>query len=550
MNVMNIIEQLQTAFHTYLISTYSLSELPSGSELILNTDPTKQQFGDLASTIALSLSKQLKQQPRLLAQEIADNFTHPTIERSEVAGPGFLNLFLTRAAFNQLAQELWVQGDAFHLMDKYQQKNYNIEFVSANPTGPLHLGHGRGGIIGDVLGNVLRMVGQKATKEFYINDAGAQIVRLGESLYIRCQQQLGIDSSLPEDGYQGDYLIALAQKAVALYGQDLLHKPIPFFSEYAKNELLAHIKHTLLTYGIVFDTWFSERQLHETGAIAQALELLNSKGYLYEQDGALWFKSTLFNDDKDRVVRKKTGELTYVAADIAYVQNKLARGYDKLIFVLGQDHHSYVTRLKGIMQALGHNANDLEVILYQLVTLKESGAVLRMSKRAGRMITLEDVIDTVGTDVARFFYLHRKADAHLEFDIELALQHTQENPVYYLQYAYVRLSSIVEKAEMLNLPALDKDDIHALGVPEQLLIKKMAALKHLLQSVSTTYQTHLLTYYALELATLFHKYYQDHRVIDDKNKELTKARLFLIALLRDTFDRCMRLMGISRPEKM
>lgn len=549
---MNIIEHIRSAFRLYLTAEFQQTLSDEHTTLMLNDDPAKQQFGDLTSTAALALAKQLKRAPRDIAQTIATNFHHEALERAELAGPGFVNFFLTKKAYQELAIQLWQQGDQFVANDSEQKhSNYNVEFVSANPTGPLHLGHGRGGIIGDVFGNIVRMLGHQATKEFYINDAGSQIQRLGESFKIRCQQQLGHDIAVPEDGYHGEYLVELAKQAVQEFGPGLLAKPTEFLATYAKNKLLEHIKTVLTSYGIVFDVWFSEQTLHESGAITQALKLLDQKGFLYEKEGALWFTSTRFGDDKDRVVRKTTGELTYVAADIAYMQNKLARSYDKLIFVLGQDHHSYVTRLKGIMQALGHDPEQLHVILYQLVTLKESGTVLRMSKRAGRMITLEDVIAAVGTDVARFFYLHRKADAHLEFDIDLALQHTQENPVYYLQYAFVRMGSILEKASSYQeLTAINAADAEAFTQHEYLLLKKMAALKDLLRSITSTYQTHLLTYYLLDLAALFHKYYQDHRVIDIEARELSRARLLLIILLRQTFDRCLRLMGINRPEKM
>lgn len=549
---MNVIEHIKKTLYRHISTLYTECSLPSTIDCVINSDPTKQQFGDLSCNAALVLAKHLGRPPRDIAQHIAHTFHHLAIEHTDIAGPGFINFFLNKDAYITIAKEIYQQGDTFFVLEaRHKKLRYNLEFVSANPTGPLHLGHGRGGIIGDVLGNVLRMLGHEATKEFYINDAGAQIQRLGQSFFIRCQQQIGIDVSLPEDSYHGDYLVGLAQQAVQEYGQNILQHPPSFFAEYAKNHLLTRIEQTLATYGIVFDVWFSERQLHESGAIAEALDTLNNNGYLYEQDGALWFTSTRFGDDKDRVVRKKTGELTYVAADIAYMQNKIARGFDKLIFVLGQDHHSYVTRLKGIMSALGHNPDDLEVILYQLVTLKESGIVLRMSKRAGHMITLEDIIATVGTDVARFFYLQRKADAHLEFDLDLALQHTQENPVYYLQYAFVRMGSILEKAGTLKeLHAIGEEDVRALTPHEYLLIKKMIGLKNLLESIGTMYQTHLLTYYVLEIAALFHKYYQDCRVIDVQDIPTSRARLLIITLLRQTFDLCLRLMGISRPEKM
>jgi arginyl-tRNA synthetase len=397
----------------------------------------------------------------------------------------------------------------------------------------------------------MRFLGNTAIKEFYVNDAGAQIKKLGESFKIRCQEVLGIHNPLPEGGYQGEYLVYLAKDLIAHQGESVLNNPDSFFEDYAKNALLEAIKKTLARYGITYDVWFSEKSLHDDGSVEKAINLLSARGFTYESEGALWFTSTRFGDDKDRVLRKQTGEWTYVASDVAYLHNKISRGAEHLIMILGQDHHSYVVRLKGIMQALGYSANQLDVILYQLVTIKESGQAVRMSKRAGRIVSLEDVIETVGTDVARFFYLHRKADAHLEFDIDLALKRTEENPVFYIQYAYVRTSSILEKASQHpELEALTNADIQGLTPSEKIVIKKIVALKDLLKNISGNYQTHLLTYYVVELAQLFHKYYTDNRVIDLTNIPQSRARLVLITALRNTFKTCFQLLEITSPDKM
>ncbi|MBA3954323.1 arginine--tRNA ligase [Candidatus Dependentiae bacterium] len=550
---MNTLSQLQTTLHNYLKATYPIdSTALSNLEINLNIDAQKQQFGDITTNAALVLSKELKQQPRAIAQEIQAHFTHQWIERIEIAGPGFINIFLTQDALHHIARQL-LQGnqDFFKLEAHAPRYNYNVEFVSANPTGPLHIGHGRGGIIGDVLGNVLHFLGHVVTKEFYINDAGSQIQKLGLSFKIRCQQQGGLTVELPEDTYHGEYLISLAQECIEKHGPEVLERPDSFFATYAKEHLLQQLQDTLKNYGITFDVWFSEKTLHDNSSIEQALDTLQKHGHIYQKDDALWFASTAFGDDKDRVLRKSSGELTYVSADIAYLNNKIGRGFNKLVMVLGQDHHSYVVRLKAAMQALGYNPADLDIILYQLVTLKESGQQLRMSKRAGRIVTLEDVIDTVGVDVARFFYLNRKADAHLDFDIELALKKTEENPVYYIQYAYVRIASILEKAaQQPELTAITAADAVFISDSEKLLLKKIASLASTLTSISRHYQTHTLTYYALELAQLFHSYYGAHKVIDQAHIQQSRGRLLTITILRNTLKLCLDLLGISSPERM
>lgn len=548
---MNSIQHIRAAFFSHLSTLLSLDAKKNTGDFTLNTD-TNRQFGDISSNAALVAAKLLGKPPRTIAQNISDTFTHPLVQRIEIAGPGFINIFLTHEAFVTCLQELYTGQDQFFVLDAdTPKKNFNIEFVSANPTGPLHLGHGRGGIIGDVLGNILHFIGQKVTKEFYINDAGNQIQKLGLSCKIRCQQILGEAIVLPEEAYHGEYLVEIAQTCIAQYGTKVIEEPDGFFAHYAKEQLLTRIKTTLKEYGITFDVWFSEKSLHASGAITEALEILQKRGYLYELDGARWFKSTAFGDDKDRVVMKNTGELTYVAADIAYLQNKLARGFDKLVMILGQDHHSYVIRLKAVLQALGEDPNKLDVILYQLVTLKEGDQALRMSKRAGRIISLEDVTTTVGKDVARFFYLNRKADAHLEFDVALALKHSEENPVYYLQYAYVRTNSILEKATLsAELTNITIADAQALTEHEQLLLKKIIALKQVLADIASHYQTHVLTYYMTELAHTFHAYYSATRVIDMTNIPVSRARILVIMQLRSTLELCLHLLGINAPKSM
>lgn len=498
------------------------------------------------------LAKHLKTNPRQLAQKIVDEFKHDALEKLDIAGPGFINAFLTTQALQQLGQELHEQKQIFFKLAKsVPKKNYNIEFVSANPTGPLHLGHGRGGIIGDVLGNVLKFLGHSVNQEFYINDAGNQINKLGMSFNIRIQQKLGKSVELPEDAYHGEYLTALAKQCIEQHGKDVVNNDDAFFQEYAKKALLADIQQTLSDYGIVFDTWFSEKTLHTNSAIEKALQALEKNNHLYQKDGATWFKSTDFGDDKDRVVKKATGELTYVAADIAYMQDKVNRGHNHLVMILGHDHHSYVTRLHGLQKAQNLDQYPFDILLYQLVKIKSSGQQVRMSKRTGNMITLHDIIQTVGKDVARFFYLNRKADAQLEFDLDLALKKTDENPVYYVQYAYVRTKSILNKAaQEAKLANITADDVAHIGRNEALVLKKIAALKDILATIGSNHQTHTLTYYLIELATTFHGYYAKNRVIELNNIPESRARLLLVNILKETFETIMDILGISKPEKM
>jgi arginyl-tRNA synthetase len=552
---MNLIEQIQHSFTLFLEKTYAPLDaaLTKTIATTLNTDETKQEFGDLSSNAAMILAKSLKKNPREIAQQIIAEFRHPAIARIELAGPGFLNIFLTLEAFKEITCDLYESKENFFKLNPTAlRSHYNVEFVSANPTGPLHLGHGRGGIIGDVFGNIATFVGHQSTKEFYINDAGSQMQKLGQSLKARCEQQLGVDAVIPEGGYHGEYLVALAKECLGHYGDGVVRESDAFFTQYAQEKLLAEQKETLKEYGINFDVWFSEKTLHTDGSIDKTLTLLEKNGYIFEQEGALWFKSTAFGDDKDRVVRKSTGELTYVAADSAYLKNKIDRGFNHLVMVLGHDHHGYEHRLQALLQALGFaDSVKLEILFYQLVKMKEGGQLVRMSKRAGNIVTLEGVIETVGTDVARFFYLNRKADAQLEFDLDLALTHSEENPVYYVQYAYVRTNSILCKAqEHTQFHALNESDIAHIGHEEAFLLKKMVALKPLLTTILDNHQTHALTYYVLELAQTFHAYYSKNRVIDLQNVEKSRARLLMITILKDTLATSLQLLGISRPEKM
>lgn len=550
---MNAIATIEQAYKAFLTQNYQLeSTVFDAGTFSLNSNPAKAAFGDASSNSALVIARLNKLAPQAVAREIILTFNHEDVDHLEVAGPGFINFFFKPTVWHSIATDIYTHKDAFFREHNNSHRGlYSIEYVSANPTGPLHFGHGRGGIIGDVLANVLIYLGYNVNREYYINDAGGQMQKLARSLKIRCQQAIGMQVELPEESYHGDYLIDLAKTCVQEQGNAVVERDEAFFEAYGKEHMLAMIKQTLDSYGIAFDTWFSEKTLHTGGAIDAALERLQKAGHLYDLDGATWFKSTAFGDDKDRVVRKSDGELTYAAADIAYMLNKIDRGATHLVMMLGHDHHSYAVRLDSIRRALGLDAVPLDIILYQLVKMKTNGEMVRMSKRAGNIVTLKDIVDTVGKDVARFFFLNRKADAQLDFDLNLALTKTDENPVFYIHYAYVRTNSIFAKAnEHESLRNITVTDSTSLDDQDRALIRKIVELKSILNGISTSMQTHLLAYYALELAQQFHAYYGKNKIVDPENVAASRARLFTVGLAHEALERVLTLLGLSHPEKM
>lgn len=536
---------LKIKFNNYIKENFTLVSY----HLLLNTDSNKKDFGDLNSNVAMQLAKVLKKNPNSVAQEIVLNFKHEALEKIEIAGPGFLNFFLKEISFKDLAiTVLKEQESAFKTAHKSQK--ISLEFVSANPTGPLHIGHGRGAIIGDVLANIWIFLGHQVTKEYYINDAGAQIGKLGRSLKVRIEQQQGLDSVLQEDAYHGEYLIDLAIEYLEKYN----NLDDNLITNFAKEKLLELICQTLSEYGIDFDVWFSEQSLHSSGVIQKSIQKLTNKNHTFEHEGSLWFRSTTFGDDKDRVIVKQNGELTYVAADIAYMQNKIDRGADRLVMILGHDHHSYVTRLKALQQAMGLEKYQFDIILYQLVKIQKGGERVRMSKRSGNSIMLQDVIATIGKDAARFFYLNRKADADLDLDLDLALQKSETNPVFYVQYACVRIKSVLERAEQfsffLDINQIDIANLDVSIINEKELIKKMYQLQELLEQIAENFQTHLLAYYTIELAHCLHSYYSKNRIINPADIIGTRMRIGVLKTCKIAFETAFKLLGISCPDKM
>jgi arginyl-tRNA synthetase len=438
-------------------------KVPWGLDSIPEIDieiPRNEAMGDLATTVAMGLTKILKKPPKKIAEEIFTELTRHVvgkpgpIESIEIAGPGFINFRLRKEFLHAKLEHLLTEGHSSLRTDIGEGRKVQVEFVSANPTGPLHVGHGRGAAVGNALCNILKAAGFDVQKEFYINDAGLQVKLLGESVFARYLQLLGNDAPFPEDGYRGDYVELIAEEITKRTGEEFLNKSFEecgeFFTNYAYKMMFADIAKDLEDFGVVFDRWQSEKELYEKDKVQRSLTVLQQKGFLYEKDGAKWFSSTNFGDDKDRVVVKQDGEYTYFASDIAYHKDKLDRGFDTIIDIWGADHHGYIPRIKSVLEAFGLPKEKFRVILIQMVALLRRGEPVQMSKRAGEFVTLREVVDEVGADITKFIFLTRRADSQLEFDIEVAKEQSAENPVFYVQYAFARISSIFRQAMKSN----------------------------------------------------------------------------------------------------
>ncbi len=514
--------------------------------------PKKKEFGDFSTNIAFLLSRELKKNPFEVAKEISEKLSQsPQFEKVEVAGGGFINFTFSQGFYEELLKEI-VEKE-FYASNLGKGEKVLLEYVSANPTGPLHVGHGRGAVVGDVLYRIMKLTGYKPEREFYINDAGRQIKLLGISIYYRIKELNGEKVELPEDAYQGEYITKVARellkknpKIVELAEEEAVKEA----SEFGKEFLLKRIKEDLKELRVEFDNWFSEKSLYEKGEVEKVLNLLKEKGLVYEKEGALWLKTTAFGDDKDRVVKRSNGEYTYFASDIAYHYNKIKRGYDKAINVWGADHHGYIKRVKAAIEALGKDPDWLEVILIQLVKLFKGGKEVKMSKRKGEFVPLRWLINQVGADAVRFFFLLKRHDTPLDFDIDLALSTKSENPVYYVQYAHARLCSIIDKAKeegfspsCENLSLLNSEE-------ERELITKSYLLKYELQKAAQKREPHRITYYLIELSSTLHKFYNKHRVVNRENRELTQARLYLIEGVRKTIEIGLKILNVKAPRRM
>lgn len=534
----------------------SFDDLP---EICIET-PKNRDFGDFSSNIALVLASQAKMPPRKVAEKIAARIevNDNLVERSAIAGAGFINFYLKPDWLYEILHGIQREGAAYGRSNAGNNEKVQVEFVSANPNGPITVAHGRGGAIGDVIASVLEAAGYDVTRESYINDAlnSTQMQAFGNSVHARYMQELGKDYPMPEDAYRGEYVKDIAKDLVAQHGEEYLAMPederIALFTQLAESSMLALQKAELSKFGVNFDVWFSERTLHESSKVEKAIETLKERGYAYEKGGALWLKSTEFGDDKDRALVRSNGKPTYIAADAAYHLDKFGRGFAKIVDVWGPDHHGYIARTKAAVAALGCDPESLNILIYQAVRLFSNGEIVMMSKRAGDVILLSELVDEVGRDAARFFFLMRSADSTLDFDLELAKSQSSENPVYYVQYAHARICSIIKKAldSGVAVPDMATADLSPLKeVAEFELIKKLADLPDLVVEVSKSYETHRLTRYAQDLAAIFHGFYTDCRVVSE-DAALTAARLALVDSTRIVLANTLRLLGISAPETM
>ena len=520
--------------------------------------PREEAFGDYATNAALVLAGRLKRPPRELAEELAQKLSsrRDLFSKVEVAGPGFINFFVAPEYWQSVVKAVVSRGEAYGRSDLGRGLKVQVEFVSANPTGPLHIGHGRGAAVGDTLARILAFAGYEVVREYYINDRGRQIEILGRSVWLRARELSGEKIDFPEDHYRGDYIRDLARKLLVLEPNLLAlpeEKAVAIARDFALREILADIKQDLHEFGVSYEVWYSERGLYEKGEVEEALRALSEAGHLYEKDGALWFRASAFGDEKDRVVRRSNGETTYFASDIAYHREKfLKRGFDLVVDVWGADHHGYIPRLKAVLSALKIDPERLRVLLIQMVNLIEGGRVKSMSTRAGEFVTLRELVEEVGRDAVRFTFLTRKCDAPLEFDVELAKRRSQENPVFYVQYAHARLCSVFRKAEEAGLKLGSPEEVNCarLDTPEDFkLLKLLDAFPLVVEEAAKNLEPHRLTYFLLDLATAFHDYYTKHRFLSE-DEELSRARLALAWALRQVFKTGLNLLGVSAPERM
>lgn len=547
--------------------------------------PKREEWGDLSSSVAMVIAKQEQRSPLEVANVIADQLqtSSSLLEKVSVVPPGFLNFTLRSDCWFSVLAEIERMGDRYGHSDIGQGQRVLLEFVSANPTGPLHVGHGRGAALGEALARVLGAAGYAVDKEFYINDAGRQMKLLADSVYARYLDVHGREVAFPEDGYQGDYVRELARivtqekkaSLLTLDPEDAKRE----CGQLASQEILREMKGDLARFGVEFGTWYSEAALVSSGKLQAALSDLQQRDLVLTRDGATWFRSSQFQDEKDRVVCRQDGEYTYLASDIAYHFDKLRRGYDWLINIWGADHHGYVPRMQAAIQAFGYAKDRLRVVLTQMVRLLRNGKKVEMSKRAGEFVTLQDVLDEVGGDAATFFFLMRRSDTHLDFDLELAKKQSAENPVYYVQYAHARLASLFRNAEQrgLTVPPVSMAPLSALVQPEEIrLIKQISGFPGLLETSARTLEPHRLTFYLQELAGLLHVFYYKRRVLPPRldsfqeeesrrldpsgessepvqeglSKDVTTARLVLLKHVQTVIRNGLHLLGISAPEKM
>ena len=518
------------------------------------TVPPKKEFGDFASNFAMQSARALRCNPRVLAQYIVENLDCPYVKKAEIAGPGFINFYLNPDWVYDMLARIVEAGENYGNLPKASDEKIQLEYVSANPTGPLHVGHGRGAAVGSALANLLKAAGYDVEQEYYINDAGNQMNNLARSVNARYLELLGKEIEFPEDGYHGHDIIDTAQRIINKYGDRFLQmeeaERLEEFKTIAYQEKLAALKEDLERFNVRFDVWFSEKTLHEANKIKEACDRLLEKGYMYEQDGALWLKSTAFGDDKDRVVIRDNGVPTYFAADIAYHANKFGRGFDRVINLWGADHHGYIARMKAAMQCMGYQPEQLEILILQMVRLLRDGQEVKMSKRTGQSVTLNELIDEVGTDAARFFFVMRSIDSQLDFDLDLAKKKSNDNPVFYVQYAHARICSIMRQVAEVGIKVQGKGDYKLLTEPVEVdLIKKLGEYPEMLATAAKERAVQQVAHYVYDLAGLFHSAYNQCRILG-VNEDLQQARLAMVMAVGHVVRHALSILGVSAPEKM
>ncbi len=532
-------------------------EVAEEPEIVIEK-PKDPKLGDFSTNLAMTLAKPERKNPRAIAEVISKYLKNGDgqVERVDIAGPGFINLKMARSFFMSRLLQVAESGENFGSSTVGQGQKVLVEYVSANPTGPLHVGHGRGAAVGNTLCNILKKAGFDIKSEYYVNDVGNQMNILGRSTWFRYQEILQKTVEFPEDHYQGDYIKDIAQEIIQEQGDEFLEKSedeaLPYFRQYAAQWVLEGIKTDLKEFRVEFDGWFSEKTLYEDDSVGKALAWLREKGFVYDKDGAVWLKSSAFQDDKDRVIVKQNGDQTYFCSDIAYHQNKINRGFESLIDLFGADHHGYVPRMQAVMEALGYDRDVFKALLVQFVSLKRGAEKVAMSTRSGEFVTLKEVVDEVGVDATRYFFLSRSSDSHLDFDLELAKKETPENPVFYIQYAHARICNVflTAKNQGLKVPEGSEVDLTPLVEDEEFaLIKNILAFSEVVEKSALAKEVHRVSHYLHDLVAVFHSYYNKHRVVTE-NESLTLARLFLLHCLRITIRNGLTLMGISAPEKM
>lgn len=539
-------QELKTALAQAAKEAFELELSPAQVQIEI---PKRKDQGDFSSNLAMQLTKQLKNNPRAIAQALVDHFQDPVVEKLEIAGPGFLNFILKTDRYSQVVNEILTRGEDYGNGEPNGIR-VNLEYVSANPTGSLHLGHARGAAWGDSISRIMKKAGYDVTREYYVNDAGNQITNLALSLQARYREALGLDWTIGEDGYLGKDIQEKGQELAREYGERYA-EPTPENLQFFRTEGIAFeldkIKRDLKNYRVEFDVWSSEQSLRDSGAVENALKRLDEKGLTYNQDGALWFKTTEFGDDKDRVLQKQDGSYTYFVPDIAYHDNKYERGFDTLVDFFGADHHGYIPRLKAGMEALGHDPEKLNVDIIQMVRLVENGEEVVMSKRKGNATTINELVDWVGTDAARYFFVARALDSHLDFDLNLARSKSNDNPVYYAQYAHARMCSILRQAA--DLP--ETSEASGLDSEKEIeLLKTLQEFPKVVADTARTRQVHKMTHYIQNLATRFHSFYTVCKVIDPENPEKTASRLALVRATKTVMAQALNLVGVEAVESM